>query len=486
MNLFKLGGFKWKINRGGVSDTPTFNPARKDQVMTAPMYFEHTKDIYRDRMNKDSRTLIQEAFASDPDVSASVNAYLTTSNTSPIIKVLDDDGNLDRDGYFIVQEILRRLTMAGDVKGFQFRQNFRAISADMRYMALLRGGIANELVFDRSLAPDNIRQVDLASIRWAEPLPGKYIPYQEIKAAAARISLDIPTFFVSFFRRDPTKIYTNSHFIAAINTIAARQQVINDLYRIFYITGFPRIDISVLENVVLNNAPADVRTNSDAQKLWLRQQLTDIAQQFGGLRSDQAFIHWDSVKAGVINDRNPGAGIDISKAVDVLNAQNQAALKTMATIIGRGEMGVNTASVEARIFCMNADELNEPVGEMWSRILSFALRVQGRASYVEVRFRPVELRPTLELEPQLTIRQSRLLQALSLGVISDDEFHSEMYGRHRPEWSPMLSGTGFMDQTKVSVDSANISPNGDPLGRGLAPAGSEAAKGNGVSGRSTN
>lgn len=480
MELFKLGGWKRRANRGGTAQTSTFDAQQAGKVLTAQAYQEHVRDLFRDRFTKDSRTLIQEAFKSDPDVSAAVNAYLTTANTEPMIRVMDEDGNLDREGYAVLQEIIKRITIPVAYDGFSLKPSLRAICADMRYMALMRGGIAAELVFDRTFAPDEIRLIDLASVKWKEPKPGQYQPVQEIKGRTAPIDLNIPTFFVSFFRRDPTKIYTNSHFVSAINTIAARQQVINDLYRIMYATGFPRIDISVLEEVVLNNAPADVQANSEAQKAWLRGQLQDIANRFGQLRADQAFIHFDSVSAKIINDRNPGAGIDISKVIDVLNAQNQAALKTMSTIIGRGESGVNTASVEARIFSMNADELNEPVSEILSRVFTFALAMQGRPNYVEVRFRKVELRPALELENQLTMRQSRLLQALSLGVISDDEFHMEMYGRHRPDYAPVLSGTGFMQQQKIEVDPTRVSPNDDPLGRGLTPDGGDMAKSKGV------
>lgn len=480
MDLFKLGGWKRRANRGGVAQTPTFRPDQGGRVLSVPLYREHVRDLFRDRFSKDSRTLMQEAFKADPDVSAAVNAYLTTANTDPMIRVLDEGGNLDRDGYAVLQEIIKRITIPTTYEGFSLKPGLRSICADMRYMALMRGGIAAELVYDRTYAPAEIRQIDLASVKWTEPKSGQYRPVQEVPGQVQPVDLNVPTFFVSFFRRDPTKIYTNSHFVAAINTIAARQQVINDLYRIMYVTGFPRVDISVLEEVVLNNAPADVKANSEAQKNWLRGQLQDIANRFGSLRADQAFIHFDSIKAQVINDRSPGAGIDISKVIDVLNAQNQAALKTMSTVIGRGESGVNTASVEARIFSMNADELNEPVAEILSRIFTFALAMQGRPNYVEVRFRKVELRPALELENQLTMRQSRLLQALSLGVISDDEFHMEMYGRHRPDHAPVLAGTGFMAQQQIQVDPTRVSPNGDPLGRGLMPDGGDMAKSKGV------
>ena len=55
-----------------------------------------------------------------------------------------------------------------------------------------------------------------------------------------------------------------------------------------------------------------------------------------------------------------------------------------------------------------------------------------------------------------------------------------MYGRIRPDTSPELSGTGFMEQTSVDVEADKVSPNADPLGKGIAPPDSKAAKGDNV------
>ena len=218
---------------------------------------------------------------------------------------------------------------------------------------------------------------------------------------------------------------------------------------------------------------------ADAEKLnsWVSDQLVAIRNRLSDLRADQAFVHTDSVEAKILNDKQPGAAMNIEAVVDALNAQNQAGLRAMSTILGRGDSGVNTASVEARIFSMNAEEINEPVGELWSQMMTMAVRILGHdMSYVECRFRAPEMRPELELEPQLTMKSARLKEDLSLGIITDDEYHIQMYGRIRPDDAPELSGTNFMMASGSNVNTDNISPNSDPLGRSLAPEGSTAAK----------
>ena len=468
---------KKKAKAGGTASTPTYNPQQADRVLTVPQYRDHLTDLFTSRTSSDSRTLLKDLFKFDPDVSAALNAYLTMANTDWIVLARDLEGNIDRDATKSLLLGLEKIARPTDYTlGFQLKKSFRSITEEMRYMCLLRGGIGAELVLDKQLLPDRIRNVDLSTVEWYERTPGDYKPVQKIAGSNNETSLDIPTFFVSHYRKDPTSIYGHSTFVSSINTIAARQQVINDLYRIMRKTGFPRMSVEVVEEVLSKNAPDNVRSDDTKLREWKGARLGEIRSVIEGLRSDQPLIHFDSVKPQMMNDSKPGAGVDISSVIETLNAQNQAALKTMATVIGRGASGVNTGSVEARIAAMNADELNEPVAEILQNIFSFVLHQAGFQGFAEVQFRKAELRPDTELEPQFTLKASRLRQDLSDGLITDDEYHLWMYGRLRPDSAPELAGTGFM--TPVKTRAEEVTPNSDPLGRSLSPEGGEAARSN--------
>ncbi|TPJ51680.1 MULTISPECIES: hypothetical protein [unclassified Mesorhizobium] len=468
---------KKKAKVGGTASTPTYNPQQVDRVLTVPQYRDHLTDLFTTRQSDDSRTLLQSLFKFDPDVSAALNAYLTMANTDWIVLARDLEQNIDRDATKSLMLAIEKIGRPTDYTlGFQLKKSMRSIAEELRYMCLLRGGIAAELIVDKQLLPDRIRNVDLSTVQWYEKKPGEYKPIQKISGSNDEINLDIPTFFVSHYRKDPTSIYGHSTFVSSINTIAARQQVINDLYRIMRLTGFPRMQVEVVEEVLTKNAPENIKSDDVKLREWKANRLGEIRAVIEGLRSDQPLIHFDSVQPSIMNDAKPGAGVDITAVIETLNAQNQAALKTMATVIGRGASGVNTGSVEARIAAMNADELNEPVAELLQNAFSFILHQQGFQGFVEVLFRKAELRPDTELEPQLTLKASRLRQDLSDGLITDDEYHLWMYGRLRPDSAPEMAGTGFM--TPVKTKAEEVSPNSDPLGRSLSPEGSKAARSN--------
>ena len=465
-------------NPEGVAVTPTYNRSAPDAVLSAPTYREHQTDLLTNRNSLDSRALIDDLLRSDPDMSAALNAFLTVADTELVNLVKNPDGSLDETGQDLLTQILTLMFVRNDYsKGFKMPASINSISENMRYSVLARGGIAGELVISKEFYPTEVRLVDLGKLEWKEPLAGQYVPQQR-SVTGDLISLDVPNFFTAWFRRDPNGIYSYSPFISAINTIAARQQVINDLYRIMRITGYPRMEATIVEEVVAKNMPPDVKSDEKKKAEYTQAILGQVTTQLQNLRADQIFVHTDSIETGMMNEKAAGVTMDITAVIQTLNSQNQAGLKTMATIIGRGESGVNTASVEARIFSLSAQSINQPLALFWSQALTLALRMNGSQSYVESYYKPVEMRSDTELETQLLVKSQRLKEDLSLGLISDTEYHLEMYNRLPPKGTPILSGTGFAT-AKAGVDTTAISPNGDPVGRSAsAPGGNKGARDN--------
>jgi hypothetical protein len=466
-----------KLKPQGSANTQTYRPGNSE-FLSLPAYDSFRRDLYQDRQREDSNVLLQRLFRDDPDCSAAVNAYLTTSNTEVVFHVKDSNGEYSQDGYRILEETLNLITRRTDYSvGFKKKLSLMDLRNNFKYMLLLRGSIGAELVVNKLMQPEEIRNVDMVSVKWLEKKPGEYKPVQETTESNQEISLDIPTFYTASYHQDPTIPYTFSVFVSAVNIIAARQQVINDLYRIMRITGYPRVDIEVVEEVLGKNAPPAAKQDPNEYRQYLQQSLQAIVNSFSSVRADQPYAHTDSVKTKILNDRSSSMGLQISEIVETLNAQNQAALKAVSSFLGRGQSGVNTASVEAQVFAKNANELNGCIDNLLSEVLTMAVRIMGFDGIVDVRSQPVNLRPEMELEPQMALKQSRLLQDLGLGLISDEEYHLQMYGRI-PLWNYVkLSGTDFQGR---KIDSSDVSSNSDPMGRALTPEDSEAARSNSV------
>lgn len=465
---------KGKGVKGGKGLTPTFNP--RQDLLTAPAYRDHLNDLFSTRIASDSRTLIASLANADPDLSGAITAFLSVAGSSdPVIYAYDGQDNIDPTGIAQAQQLWALMTTTNDYTiGYSAKKTPDALVSDMRYMVLLRGMVAGELVLDKTYVPSELRMVDPATLVWHQKTNGVYTPVQKPSTANVEIDLNIPTFFTESFHQSPLDIYTYSPFVSAINTIASRTQVIQELYRIMKIVGYPRVDIQVLDDVLVQSAPPSIRTDPLKIRAFVQTELDRVRASIANLQSGDAFVHSKAVEAKVINDKNPAAGLQIESIIGVLQAQNLAALKVMPSVVGRGDNG-QVASTEARLFALNADALNRTIGSFLSKALTLGARLSGYQGRVEVIFPPVELRPLMELEPQLTMKSSRLKQDLSLGLITDIEYSIAMYGRPPLPDAPVLSGTNFLDQQSVSMNTDSVTPNADPLGKSLSGAG-----GNGV------
>lgn len=466
---------KGKGVKGGKGATPGF--IKSTPLMSAPTYRDHLTDLYTSRSASDSRSLIASMANFDPDVSAAINAFLSVAGSvDPIVMAYDEKDEPSPDGVVLGQQLMAVLTTNNDyTTGYSNKPTIDDMCMQDRYMILLRGGTARELVLDKTYVPNELRLVDPATLKWYQTSPGVYKPTQTPTGSNEIIDLNIPTFFTTSFHQSPLDIYTFSPFVSAINTIASRTLVINELYRIMKIVGYPRVDIQVLEEVLLGSAPPAYRNDPAKIRGFVEAELGKIRSAIASLGSADAFVHSSAIEAKVINDKNPSAGLQIDNVIEVLNAQNQAALKVMPAVVGKSNNG-QVASTEARLFAINSDALNRAVASMYTRALTLAARLSGFAGRIEVFFPPIELRPQLELEPQKIMKASRLAQDWSRGVISDLEYCMEMYGRPPLTGMKPMSGTGFADPVPTAgVNASNVSPNSDPLGRSLTGEG-----GNGV------
>ena len=443
---------------GGSALVPSYDPQQSDQVITALETNMHLRNLLDERVSTEDDDLIETLMTYDPDVSAALGAYLTLSNTEMRYIAKTPEGEIDSDAIEKISLLITQLTNPIDYsKGFTPARSLRARNEAFRYMLLKRGSISAELVLDDAFGVLDIRNIDSLTLEWYQKENGYLTPVQ--KVGSDEIDLNIPTFYHARHRQDPSKPYSKSSFIAVINTVYARLQIINDLYNIMQITGYPRMTVKVMEEVATRGLPEHDKRDPKKRKAHLDSVIGDVTRRFASIRADQPVVHTDSVDVDTLNMPNGATGIDIQPVINVLNAQNQAALKSVATVLGRGESGVNTASVESMIFSMQASEINDPIAEVWSNLLTFALRLSGSTSYVKVYFDKPEMRPPNELEPAKVQKQTRLQKDLSLGLITDDEYHWEMYNRPKPSSAPELSGTGFLENQNETSSEANATTN---------------------------
>jgi hypothetical protein len=160
-----------------------------------------------------------------------------------------------------------------------------------------------------------------------------------------------------------------------------------------------------------------------------------------------------------LNNGNQSLDAEYKVLQDVIDSKTATGAKTLPSILGHGSGSQNIASSETLLFMKNAAGVQGKLNEGYSKALTLAVRLFGLDVYVEFRYAPIDLRPELELEVFRATRQSRLLEQLSLGFLTDDEASIQLTGQLTPAGFKPLSGTQFFAPPKQAAAGGNPNSN---------------------------
>ena len=424
-----------------------------------PESFSQYQDVSNVRsLGSDSFDIIKELHRYDPDAANALWAMLRFANTKLHIIYKDEKGEFDAD------------------KSRQFTTDLKAIwlfsvnnptpeeLADaIRRQLFMYGGVGVEVVLDPNKNPTSYVLVRNKDILW-KLKGGRYVPYQKKSGGGTgEINLDIPTFFFQDLDKDPNYAAAESPLLTAIQAITFKQQVIADIQRVVKKAGYPRLKVTVLEDVMRKNAPRAVKSDEVKLAKWLKGQKKKLATELSKLKPEDAVVIFDSIELDYIETSS--GSVDFRPVIEILDGQVVSALKSLPSILGKGKGGSqNIASVETMVYINTPTYLQRKAEKILSQMLTMSARLMGYKGYIECVHEAINLRPDLELEPQKLAKQNRILQLQSFGHITDSEAALLLGIDHLPA-SP-LSGTEFL-QSNPNTNTNNISPNADPLGRSI-------------------
>jgi hypothetical protein len=447
-----------KVGNSSPSKPAATVPGLQEGSVFSPQVFSMYQDVGNLRGLGDVNDVIKQMHRYDPDAAQSLWAVLRFASTPLDIVFRDEKGVYDADKTRDFKTMLKAnwLISTYDVSAEEL--------SDMIMRELfLYGAVGCEVVLNEAKFPVNFILAKNKDIKWRRE-KGKYIPFQP-KQGGGETKLNIPTFFFQSLDREADAPVGESPLLPAIQAITFKQAVIADIQRVIKRTGYPRLKVTVMEDILRKNAPIEVRSDPQLLGEWLGKQKSDIASGLQRLKPEDAVVIFDSLEIDTLENSNAGS-VDFRPIMEILNGQVVSALKSLPSILGKTASGgsQNIASVEAMVFLNTPRFLQDRSAKLLSQVYTMSARLMGMNGYIEVKHKPINLRPELELEPQMVARQSRILQLQSFGHIDDSEAALALGIEHLP--SEALSGTQFLTGGP-SVNTGSISPNSDPLGRSI-------------------
>ena len=456
MELFKLPSMKNLFKGAKAANKPKAQTGVKEGDKYTPATYSAYYDASTIRSSGDTETILKNLQKYDADSSNAIWSVLRFADTELDIYFVDDKGVFDADK---TQQFIATLdsTWLGTVGA----PNPRELSVNIMQQLFMFGGLGMEVILDEFKLPTRFVTIAAKEIKWRKK-NGVFLPFQE--AQGKEIKLDIPTFFYANTDLHPDQAISDSPLLSAIQAVTFKQTVINDIQRVIRRAGYPRHRVKILEDILIKNAPGDIRHDPEKLEKWVIKQKKDISDGLSKLNPEDAIVVFDSVEIDYLSTQG-SMTVDFRPIVEVLDSQLTSSLKVLPSILGKGSGSQNIASVETMVFINTPTFLQNRADKMLSQAYTLSARLMGLKGTIRVKHRPINLRPELELEPQKLAKQNRILQLQSFGHITDSEAAIELGINHLPEND--LSGTLFLD-SGPSTDTANISPNADPLGRSIS------------------
>jgi len=231
---------------------------------------------------------------------------------------------------------------------------------------------------------------------------------------------------------------------AALQSVLADTEFSNDVRRSIKKALHPRLNVTVDSDKFRKSVPISIAGDSEGVATYQENFISDIESTVNDLNPDDALISFDSVVFSYLNNGNASLASEWETLQAMTNSKMATGAKVPPSVLGHGSGSANIASTETQLFLKHAEGVQNKVNSIFSRAMTLGVRILGVDAYCEFTFDRVNLRADEELEAFKAMKQSRVLQQLSLGIISDEEAAIALTGRLPTTGAPKLSGTFFM------------------------------------------
>jgi hypothetical protein len=399
-----------------------------------------------------------------PDLSNAVATKISTAiSKSYTVVAYDEVGRIDVKGTEAAQAFVQRLdTQAPDYSQFTRFTDIRSLCSSLILDSVRYGGMTSELILGVGRMPAYIRPVNTAKIEWADNLINAYPIY---KSKTGDVELNYSTIFYSATQQDMSTPYSESPMQTAIQPALWDAELTDHLRRAAHKNLLQRLVVTIDSEQWNATLPLEVQNDKDLRDAYAAKTVAALEAQLAGLEPEDSLVIFSTLGVDTEQDSNRSEDKSIKVLNDIISGQISSGSKILPSVIGRGESST-ASSTEAMLFLKAAGFMQLELDVMLSRIFTLALRLFGHEVSVKFKFEDVNLKPEVELESFKTIKQSRLLRELSLGMRSDEEVCIELTGSVPPAGYKPLTGTMFevakADTSDNNYSNTSAADNGKP------------------------
>lgn len=387
---------------------------------------------------------IRKLYHKDGTVSSGVVSLVQVANSGYKVAAYNRvTGRFDSEGTRLVNAIVQGMDTLFDYsQGFSTKQTMASCISVALKETVIDGACAGELVLDKYRLPEKIQLVPYNSLTFKSNGNGGVYPEQAVSGSDP-IPLNIPNFFVSDLLKDIDRTYADSFLEGAANTAIYYNEFIEDMRRSVKRAGHTRLTAVLnTEKVIASAASAGI---TDPEKVldYMNIVRDEIVTLLNDIEPEEALVSFDVVEFDAIHAEADKS--DYKELLQAIANMTATALKSSPSVLGmRGTGSQSLSNTESLVFIKVAKAIQVPVQDVFSRALTLAVRLFGLDVYCKLVFNDINLRPEDELSAYRSMQEDRVMQKLSLGLMSDDEaaWHLGCFPLDLATFTP-LSGTRF-------------------------------------------
>lgn len=420
-------------------------------------------DLTTLRLGSTDEQIVRDYAKSSPDVShalESIMRFTITDAYTVVAKDLETD-TINPDVTKMVQTLASRLDkLPSNFDGFSYQSSIASTSESLVLQLLINGCCATELVLDKTLLPEKFQPISTNYLKYKDN-NDRLVPY--VDDGTGPIYLDSPLVNIISLSQDPDTPYSLSWFKSAIQAVIASSEFVGDLRRSFRKASLPRVTAEIDTDKFKASLPPEVQYDQKKLKAAMDSLIANIEDKLQDLNPEDALVNYDLVKIDHLSAGNISSHESVNTHATIVNGQMSAGLHVLPSLLGRGE-SQTTASTEAVLFLKIVESLQSRLNEVYSYLFTMAARLHGHDVTVAFKYKKPSLRPEIEEESFQSMRQSRILEQLSLGLISDEEASIKLTGDLPSGNYTPLSGSMFHKNTGTTENPySNTSVSGNQL-----------------------
>jgi hypothetical protein len=280
------------------------------------------------------------------------------------------------------------------------------------YLAYMRGAQAVEVEVNKTRTDIiDVHPIIPQTVTWEyEERNGRkaWIPYQH-QWAGKKISLEKGKANFFWVPTDPLADDPRGTLVMApvLQAIDFQMQILQDLQAVLHHQGWPKNDIKISMERVMNNMPPQIAAaGPEKRDEWLDAQWQNVVNMLNQMEPDSDYIHYDDIEINMNQGANAGRSLDVRAINELVDVQTLSGAKQMAIFMNRNQ-GVTESwgTVQFRIFCSGiasvqrgSKRLIEEVARLWLRVKG--IQASPRFSHNMIDWNSEEQRMTVKLMEQ--------------------------------------------------------------------------------------